>query len=310
MDECASAGRATILFHRSYTRFSGGHLKHLHYVQHCAASDFLTPKVYVTPDSSRDQLWSDWRVDRFEPERADLLFVAGMDWNALAPWPGIEERKTVVNLIQHVRHAEVGDRRSAFLSRRAVRLCVSEEVAEALLRTGRCNGPIHVVPNGIEPITVAPLPIEGPVFIGGLKDPRLAEALRERLLAHGVAAHCETTPLPRDVFLGSMASASVAVLLPRPTEGFFLPALEAMAAGVPLICPDCVGNRSFCTDGQTCLMPGRDPDALAAAALRLLSDEDLRTRLKDAGLEKSRHYGLDRERRAFLTILRQSVCQR
>ena len=36
------------------------------------------------------------------------------------------------------------------------------------------------------------------------------------------------------------------LFLPNETEGFYLPALEGMALGTIVVCPDCVGNRSFC----------------------------------------------------------------
>ena len=53
-----------------------------------------------------------------------------------------------------------------------------------------------------------------------------------------------------------MARARVTVLVPNPKEGFYLPALEAMALGTIVVCPDCVGNRSFCVAGRQ-LLPAR-----------------------------------------------------
>ena len=41
-------------------------------------------------------------------------------------------------------------------------------------------------------------------------------------------------------------------------EGFYLPALEAMALGSLVICPDCIGNRSFCLPGRNCFRPNYD----------------------------------------------------
>jgi glycosyltransferase involved in cell wall biosynthesis len=73
-------------------------------------------------------------------------------------------------------------------------------------------------------------------------------------------------------------------------EGFCLPILEAMAAGVPVVCTDADGNRDFCEDGVNCLMPGRDPQAVAAAISLLLGDPELRQRLAAAGLETAERY--------------------
>jgi glycosyltransferase involved in cell wall biosynthesis len=79
------------------------------------------------------------------------------------------------------------------------------------------------------------------------------------------------------------AEASVAVV-PSLYEGFSLPAVEAMACGVPLVAttggalPEVVG-----ADGETgLLVPPGDAGALAAALGRVLDDADLAARLSDA----------------------------
>ncbi len=83
------------------------------------------------------------------------------------------------------------------------------------------------------------------------------------------------------------ASAEVAVV-PSLYEGFSLPAVEAMACGVPLVgttggaVPEVIGQ-----DGVTgLLVPPGDPGALAAAIGRALDDEALRDRLGAAGRER------------------------
>jgi glycosyltransferase involved in cell wall biosynthesis len=83
------------------------------------------------------------------------------------------------------------------------------------------------------------------------------------------------------------AETEVAVV-PSLYEGFSLPAIEAMACGVPLVAttggalPEVVG-----TDGETGLMvPPGDPDALAHMLLRALGDADLRARIGTAGRKR------------------------
>jgi glycosyltransferase involved in cell wall biosynthesis len=83
------------------------------------------------------------------------------------------------------------------------------------------------------------------------------------------------------------ARAQVAVV-PSLYEGFSLPAVEAMACGVPLVgttggaVPEVIGQ-----DGVTgLLVPPNDPSALAGAIGRALDDADLRARLGANGRER------------------------
>ena len=55
---------------------------------------------------------------------------------------------------------------------------------------------------------------------------------------------------------------------------------EAMAMQRPVVATDCGGNRELVIDGEVgLLVPPRDPDALAAALILLIDDDDLRHRL-------------------------------
>jgi glycosyltransferase involved in cell wall biosynthesis len=93
-----------------------------------------------------------------------------------------------------------------------------------------------------------------------------------------------------DELARNYGEAEVAVV-PSLYEGFSLPAVEAMACGVPLVAttggalPEVAGD-----DGETALLvPPNDPDALAAAIGRLLDDAPLRQRLGRAGRERVLH---------------------
>lgn len=84
------------------------------------------------------------------------------------------------------------------------------------------------------------------------------------------------------------AEAELAVV-PSLYEGFSLPAVEAMACGVPVIAttggalPEVVG-----TDGETgLLVPPGDPGALAVAILRALAEPALRERIGAAGRRRA-----------------------
>ena len=80
-----------------------------------------------------------------------------------------------------------------------------------------------------------------------------------------------------------LAAADVAVL-PSRWEGHPLVALEAMAAGVPLVATSVRGIRELLVDGRhAVLVPPADPHGLAGAVRRVLGDEALCQRLTSAG---------------------------
>lgn len=294
----------TVLFHRTFKKFRGGHLKVKNYVDHVKSSPAYDARIVVDDASGGLHPWhhDDCLVESFDPAAADILFVASKDWRHIPA--GLEDRVPVVNLVQGVQHADPDNPRHEFLGRKAVRICVSPDIASALEATGACNGPIHVVPNSVDTadLPAASAPVRD-VFIGGAKAPELARALAARLEARGLAVDCQTGSRPRDEFLRRMSEAEIVVLLPKESEGFFLPALEAMMIGRALVCPDGIGNRSFCIDGETCLMPPRDADRLEEAVVRLHGDADLRRALRDCAATVAARFDIARERSAFLGIL-------
>lgn len=75
-----------------------------------------------------------------------------------------------------------------------------------------------------------------------------------------------------------------ALAVPSRAEGQGIAALEAMAAGVPIVASRVGGLAEMLTDGETALLvPPDDPNALAAALARLQADDELRARLSAVG---------------------------
>jgi glycosyltransferase involved in cell wall biosynthesis len=296
-----------LLFHRDFGGLTGGHLKVWHYFGHACHSRRFRPRIYFTPRSLHGP-GNPWHgvqpppLAAWRPTEAAVLFVAGLDWDAVpdpAPAP-------IINLIQGVQHSAQGNRRRAFLTRPAIRICVSGEVAAAITSTGMVNGPVHVIPNGIDfdalPLSASPRDLG--VLIAGRKNPPFARALHQELRRAGIVAECLVDPLPRDEFLGCLARSAVAVTLPKSDEGFFLPALEAMAIGAVVVCPDCVGNRSFCRDRETAFRPPYAfADVLAATLAAVRQEPQASQAMRDAATREARRHSLEAERSAFLRIL-------
>jgi glycosyltransferase involved in cell wall biosynthesis len=91
-----------------------------------------------------------------------------------------------------------------------------------------------------------------------------------------------------DLLPGLYAGARV-VAMPSLYEGFGLPCLEAMAAGVPVVAADRAALPEVC-GGAALLVDPTDGGALAGAVLAAARDEALRGRLSAAGLERARAF--------------------
>jgi len=298
-----------MLFLRDYRGFSGGHLKYFQYLQHVIAHGRFHPVIHVTKESKQDELEQLLleAVERVDlPHTCNAIFIAGQDWAVLDAKGQQTATIPVINLIQGVRHADPTLPLHGYLSRHATRICVSAQVAEAILATGQVNGPVHVIENGVDLPELDAFRQEkrnGKVLIAGLKDRPLAIATSEALSASRIPHEVLTTHMPRPDFLAHLANFDHAILLPLPVEGFFLPALEAMALGVSVVMPDCVGARTFAVNGESCVITDRDPHALARAAASLVSDRNRTDTLRSGGRDISRRSSLERERRQLFDIL-------
>ena len=304
----------TVLFQREFLRFQGGHLKVWHYFNHVRAAPGFEAVVRFRPDTVWDGS-NPWLPVRDEvltwedPVDPDVLFVAGRDWRWLDPLQREESPVPVVNLLQHVLHAAPDDplERHRFLPHKAIRICTSSEIARAIEETGRVRGPVFTIPNGIDlgELDAVPRPAQRDIdlLIVAAKQPVLGRRLAQRLASSApelvLLRHYE----PRPELLARIARARVTVFLPNPREGVYIPGLEGMALGTLVVCPDCVGNRSYCEDGRNCLMPAYDEDAIAAAAERALASGFERDPFAVAGRATARDHRLEAERDAFVSVL-------
>jgi glycosyltransferase involved in cell wall biosynthesis len=118
-------------------------------------------------------------------------------------------------------------------------------------------------------------------------------------------------PGSTDDLSAEWARASVAVLASR-GEGYPLVLQEAMSAGVPPVSYDCPsGPREIIThDVDGLLVPPGSKAALAAAMLRIATDDDLRTGLGAAALERSERWDGQLLARRWVDTFRTAIARR
>ena len=124
------------------------------------------------------------------------------------------------------------------------------------------------------------------VVIGRLKDGSEVPKVLERL---GLGSSVRFVSGVSDDAIAELYAESELAVVPSLYEGFSLPAIEAMACGVPLVAttggalPEVAG-----TDGETALLVApNDPGALAQAILLALGDPALRSRIGAAGRSRT-----------------------
>ncbi|MEZ5177750.1 MAG: glycosyltransferase [Acidimicrobiales bacterium] len=106
--------------------------------------------------------------------------------------------------------------------------------------------------------------------------------------------------------LDALYELAAAVAVPSRFEGFGAPALEAMAAGSPLVAADATALPWVVDDGGL-LVPVGDAAAWAEALARLLDDPAERARLAAAGRQRAASFSWDRAGRALAAGYRQAV---
>lgn len=299
-----------VLFYRDYISPHGGHFKVADYFQHtCTTPGFCADMVFSerTVWNKNNPWFSSMTAvnNYYQPDGYDYVFLAGMDWQVyLASNP--RKKRPVINLIQHVRHADPDADVYAFLTQSAIRICVSNAIASAIQATGHVNGPIFTIPNGLALPEIKVSAKVWDIVIVGVKHPGIAKEIYVALQSFGLKVLLIDTWLEREYLYEQMALSKIAVLLPNQQEGFYLPALEAMKYCDLTIVPDCVGNRDFCFDQQNCLMPAYNVEAICEAvkvAIELLGRKEKHAALYACAQKTVTDYSLERERIAFQDIL-------
>jgi len=311
----AEHSRQSMLFYRDYGGFTGGHLKVWDYFNHVKFSHRYAPFIYFTPQSSWDQnnpwLNSDKTFLLSDPlANPALIFMEGLDWHFLDEHYKNNSQIPIINLIQHVRHAYPDNPRYSFLNYKAIRICVSPEIKTYLEETHQVNGELFVIPCGLDQSEL-PQPLDWEqkdcdILICALKEPILGQQLKKELEKTEKKVELLTAQLPRAEYLQKLNCAKMTVFLPNQQEGegFYLPALEGMALGTLVICPDCIGNRSFCLSWYNCIRPEYRVESLLNAIQQALQYPRSKIReISTQAKQTANEHSLLKERQAFLEIL-------
>lgn len=179
---------------------------------------------------------------------------------------------------------EVGPAPSAESVRRA-RRALAEPGGRTILVAGRL-----VAEKGFQD-AIAALPALPETALAVAGRGPLAPALRDAAASAGVADRVRFLGRLEHKALPAHYAAADLVAMPSRYEPFGLVALEAMAAGRPLVAAEVGGLAEILPAGEAAMrFPAGDVDALTARAGALLDDADLRRRVTEAGRRRAERF--------------------
>lgn len=109
-----------------------------------------------------------------------------------------------------------------------------------------------------------------------------------------------------DADLRALMSAARGLVYPSLYEGFGLPVVEAMAAGVPVVTSS-RGALAELADGAALLVDPHDVGSIAGAMRQLVDDEDLGRRLSELGRARAANYSWKRTAEQTLGVYRAAI---
>lgn len=111
-------------------------------------------------------------------------------------------------------------------------------------------------------------------------------ALRAAVAAMGLADHVTFAGFVPDAEFAGLLAGARAVVFPSLYEGFGMPVIEAMAAGVPVACANVTALPEVAGDAALTFDPRR-AEAIASAMVTIANDEPLRTDLVARGRDRA-----------------------
>jgi glycosyltransferase involved in cell wall biosynthesis len=133
--------------------------------------------------------------------------------------------------------------------------------------------------------------------------PKRGVALHDLVSALGLGSSVVFTGYLSDRQLSLLLRHALAFVFPSLYEGFGIPVLEAMAAGVPVACSNAASLPEVAGDAALFFDP-RSLDQMASQLQRLLDDAELRSRLIRSGLQNVQRFSWAQTAQQTLDVYR------
>jgi 1,2-diacylglycerol 3-alpha-glucosyltransferase len=133
------------------------------------------------------------------------------------------------------------------------------------------------------------------------------ESLEEQAQELGVADRLELPGMVPFAQIPAYLKAADLFCFASTTETQGLVTLEAMAAGLPIAAFAATGTSDVVVDGENGLLTDEDPQALAQAIQRILTDDSLRQKLQEGAEQTAERYEIGRQAQRLTAVYEQAI---
>jgi hypothetical protein len=307
----------TVLFYQHFGMKNvvrGAHHKTYDFYHHILDFDGYKPVIYFDETS----LWEPnipWfhLFDRMPTLKdlstePDILFLnSGKDWIKYTNHRNIADNTPIVSPVNNFRAVNPEHPAFQFLNTKAIRLCPSYELYEAVEQHPNTNGQTIYLPNGVG-ITDEAQSLKHnkkfDVLIVGNKNPELARAIFQSINKSDLSIEVIDGWISKEDFQNKLALSRISVHCPKVVEEHYIPGVEALMLDSLLIIPDCVGNRSYSIDKKTCLLTSYDLEGMVTTLNKMLSMSKAEQQtMLDNAREASHVFQIQHEKDQLLKVL-------
>jgi glycosyltransferase involved in cell wall biosynthesis len=158
----------------------------------------------------------------------------------------------------------------------------------------------------IEAFIAMPTPVRDAYDLVLVGDFRRRPELRERVADAGIDKQAFFPGVVDDARLIAYYQQATLLVFPSRYEGFGLPVLEAMACGCPVVSSNASSLPEVAGDAAILVEPD-DVTGFSREMERVLSDERLRTDLREKGLARAAQFSWDRTARETVAVYRKVI---
>lgn len=307
----------TVLFYQHFGIkgvVRGAHHKTFDFYHHIKSYSDYKPVIFFDEESVWDENLPWFRLFDKMPTlknlktEPDILFLnSGKDWIKYEKHMSIPESIPIISPVNNFRAVNSSHKSFEFLSRKAIRLCPSCELFDAVNNHPNTNGKSIYLPNGVGIFSDAIILKTNKttdLLIVGNKNPIMAQELYSQIKYLNIKIKVIDSWISKKHFQVELAKSYISVHLPKKIEEHYIPGVEAMMLESLVIIPDCIGNRSYSRPLNTCIIADYSLEGMIVAIKKMLAlDEKTKKQMLENAIQESNKFLLSNEKSVLLEML-------